>query len=144
MAKGKLLTPSNLKTISFKISGVEEYLERIKKAGNNIERIIMDALEASAKPIYQDLDIWVADHDLTGATRKGLNLKNVKKSGNYYFVEVGIDTTNAPLAWHAVFVEYGTPRQKADPGIRRAFEDNKTRVRTIQKKILVKGGIPTG
>jgi len=137
-------SPSNLKTIKFNLKGTTELLKKIEKAGNNIERVVAHALEESAKPIYQDLDIWTAEHALTGATRKGMNLSNVVKSGNRFYVEVGIDTNKGPLAWHAVFVEYGSPTQKADPGIRKAFEGNKARVRTIQKRILVEGGIPTG
>jgi HK97 gp10 family phage protein len=137
-------SPSNLKTIRFDLKGVDEMLKKIEQAGRNIEKVVMEALEESAKPIYQDLDTWTAEHELTGATRKGMNLSNVIKEGNKYYVEIGIDTSNSLLAWHAVFVEYGTPTQRADPGIRRAFEENKARVRTIQKRILVKGGIPTG
>jgi HK97 gp10 family phage protein len=140
----RIKSPSNLKTIRFDLKGVDELLKKIEQAGNNVERVVMHALEESAKPIYQDLDIWTAEHALTGATRKGMNLSDVVQEGNQFYVDVGIDTSKGPLAWHAVFVEYGSPTQKADPGIRRAFEDNKARVKKIQKKILEEGGIPTG
>lgn len=141
---GRLLTPSNLRTVRFELSGLDEYLEKIRAAGRNVEEVAAEAVRASVQPIYQDLKDWVDDHKLTGATAKGLTVSDIKREGGRIYVELGIDTTDAPLAWHAVFVEYGTPKVPADPGIRLAFQDNKARVRTIQKKILVRGGIPTG
>lgn len=141
---GRLLTPSNLQTIRFEVTGFDEYLKKIQAAGRNVEEVAAQAVKASVQPIYQDLKDWIDDHKLTGATAKGLSVSDIKREGGRIFVELGIDTTDAPLAWHAVFVEYGTPKVPADPGIRLAFNDNKARVRTIQKKILVRGGIPIG
>jgi len=141
---GKLLTPSNLKTFRFELSGLDEYLKKVQAAGRNVEEVAAQAVKASVQPIYEDLKDWIDEHRLTGATAKGLSVSELKREGGRIYVEIGIDTTDAPLAWHAVFVEYGTPKVPADPGIRMAFQGNRSRVRTIQKKILVKGGIPSG
>jgi len=140
----KRYTPSNLKSVSFELTGLDDMVKRIQEAGNNIEKVVSEAVEAGAVPVYNDLKAWVEKHKLTGATAKGLTLSEVKKDGGRIWVEIGISTEDAPLAWHAVFVEYGTPKMKADPGIRPAFSGNRAKVRTIQKKILVKGGIPIG
>lgn len=139
----KRYTPSNLKSVSFQLTGLDDMVKRIRDAGNNIEAVVAEAVEAGAAPVYQDIKAWVEKHKLTGATEKGLTLSEVKRDGGRIWVEVGISTEDAPLAWHAVFVEYGTPTMKADPGIRPAFSGNRAKVRTIQKKILVKGGVPT-
>jgi HK97 gp10 family phage protein len=72
----------------------------------------------------------------TGATLKGLNLSDVQQDVNRFYVDVGIDSSQEYNAWHAVFVEYGTPTFAADPGIRPAFESNKARVRKIQRDVL--------
>lgn len=141
MAK-KLLTPSNLKTVRFELKGLDEYLQKIVRAGKNIDNVVAEAIEESAKPIKADIEQWAEKHKLTGDTLEGVRLSDVQYEGNKIFVDVGIDTTIAKNAWHAVFVEYGTPTQDADPGIRTAFYSNKGKVVKIQKEILAKGGVP--
>ena len=137
----KLLTSSNLKFGRFELKGLDEYLKRVEEVGGNIEKAVSLAVDESTKPIYEDIHKWAEKHKLTGATLKGVTKTDVQKDGNKIFVEVGIDTTYSKSAWHAVFVEYGTPKMAADPGIRPAF--NKSRIRRIQKQVLSKEGIPT-
>lgn len=138
----QLLTPSNLKTVRFELKGLDEYLAKIQAAGGNIEETVRDALAESAKPIYEDIEKWAEAHKLTGTTLKGVSMSDVQQDGDKFFVEVGIDSGKEENAWHAVFVEYGTPTNAADPGIRRAFEENKARVKGIQRDIFKKGGVP--
>ncbi len=138
------MTPSNLKAVRFEISGLEEYLKKIQAAGASIDEVVTEAVEQSGHPIYEDILDWAAKHELTGATKKGVAISGVQKDGNRYYVEVGIDTSKSKYAWHAVFVEYGTPTQAADPGIRRAFQSNRRKVISIQKRILKERGIPVG
>lgn len=137
-----LLTPSNLKTVRFELKGLDEYLAKIAAAGNNIETVIREALPESSKPIYDDMVIWAKNHKLTGDTLEGVTFSEVQQDGNRFYVEVGIDAEQNPNAWHAVFVEYGSPTNEADPGIRRAFEDNKARVKRIQREIFKQRGTP--
>ena len=137
-----LLTPSNLKTIRFDLKGLNEYLAKIEAAGNSIEEAVREAIPASAQPIYDDIQRWAEEHQLTGTTLKGLNKTKVEQDLFQFFLEVGIDSEIEYNAFHAVFVEYGTPTNAADPGIRRAFEQNKTKVKRIQREILQKRGVP--
>ena len=141
MAK-KLLTPSNLKTVKFELKGLDEYLENIQKAGNNIEESVKKAIEESAKPIHDDIKQWAEKHKMTGAVLEGVDITDIKQDGNKYYVEVGINTDKSENSWHAVFTEYGTPTQTADPGIRTAFSKNKSKILKIQKEILAQGGVP--
>jgi HK97 gp10 family phage protein len=69
-------------------------------------------------------------------------LSDVQRDGNKFYVEVGIDENKSKNSWHGVFVEYGTPTQPADPGIRTSFISNKNKVKNIQKKVLAQGGVP--
>lgn len=138
----KLLTPSNLKSVRFELKGLDEYLKKIQNSGSNIEEAVTKAIEESAKPIHEDIKAWAEKHELTGATLKGVTLSEVQQDGNKFFIDVGIDTNKSPQSYHAVFVEYGTPTQPADPGIRNAFSQNKNKVKNIQKDILTKEGIP--
>lgn len=138
-----LLTPSNLRTVRFELKGIEEYLEQIKKAGGNIDETVSKAIEESAKPVYEDIRTWAERHKMTGETLEGIDISEVQQDGDKFFIEVGVNTEKSKNAWHAVFVEYGTPTQNADPGIRPAFDNNKSKVKKIQRQILKQGGVPT-
>jgi HK97 gp10 family phage protein len=140
----KLLTPSNLKAVRFELSGLDEYLKRVQAAGNNVDDAVKKAVKAGSKPVYEDIKAWAEKHKFTGTTLKGVSVSDAQQSGNFIFVEVGIDSNVEYNAWHAVFVEYGTPAQPADPGIRTAFAQNKSKVKKIEKNILMKEGIPIG
>lgn len=138
-------TPSNLtknRTISLKLSGIEEYLKKIQEVGGNVEESVSEVIAKSAKPVYEDIKAWAEKHKFTGATLKGVDLSEVKQEGNYFYVDVGINTDKSENAWHAVFVEYGSPHNAADPGIRNAFTNNKSKVKKIQRDILKKAGMP--
>lgn len=131
--------------IKFELTGFEAYLERLKKAGADIDVVVSKAIAESVKPIEKDILSWAEKHKLTGATLKGVEVSKIKRSGGFIYAEVGIDVSGNsaenPNAWHAVFVEYGTPTNPADPGVRTAFISNKSKVKRIQKKILEEGGI---
>ena len=133
--------PSSTK-VSFRVTGLEEYLEKIHKTGGNMDKLVVDAIEASAQPIANDIRKWAKKHKRTGAALEGVDISPIKRDGDQIFVEVGINAKKNKNAWHIVFVEYGTPRKAADPGIRPAFQKNKTKVKNIQKEILQKGGVP--
>jgi len=137
-----LLTPSNLKSVRFDLKGLDEYLKKVEASGRNVEEAVKKAITESGKPIYEDIKAWAEKHKLTGATLEGVKMSPVKQDGNYIYIEIGIDTTESKNAWHAVFVEYGTPTQPADPGIRTAFSGNKNKVKKIQKEVLTKEGMP--
>lgn len=138
----KRLTPSNLKLARLELTGMEDYIKKIQDAGKNVDEVIKVAIEESSKPIFNDIKNWAEKHELTGETLKGVDMSEVKQDGNYIFADIGINTEKSDKAWHAVFVEFGTPTQAADPGIRNAFENNKSKVKQIQKKILQEGGLP--
>lgn len=126
----------------FKITGVEEYLAQLKKVGANIDKAVAEAVHESAKPIEEDIRVWAEKHKRTGAVLEGVDLSRSQADGDLIYVTVGIDGDKTPTSWHAAFVEYGTPRMAADPGVQTAFKVNKAKVKRIQKEILKKGGIP--
>lgn len=133
--------------VRFQITGLEQYLENLKKAGANIDEVVAEAIQESAKPIEADIKKWAEKHKRTGAVLRGVWTTPLKRDGDKFFVEVGIsgnemDDELKSEAWHAVFLEYGTPKMKADPGIGPAFRNNKTKIKTIQKRILERGGVP--
>jgi len=131
----------------FQITGLEDYIAQLKKVGANIDEVVAEAIRESAKPIEDDIRKWAEEHKRTGAVLRGVWTTPIESDGRKFYVEVGIsgnemDDQLKSEAWHAVFLEYGTPRMKADPGIAPAFRKNKAKVKRIQKEILQKGGVP--
>ncbi|WP_379135986.1 HK97-gp10 family putative phage morphogenesis protein [Paenibacillus sp. sgz500958] len=140
MARSRRVT--NSRTITLDVSGVEDYLARVAAAGRSVDDAVKKALTESAAPIQADISKWAEKHKLTGTTLAGVDVADPQQFGNKIVVQVGIDDTKSPGAWHSTFVEYGTPTQPADPGIRMAFEKNKSKVKKIQREVLKREGLP--
>jgi len=140
MGKGKSYT--SRRTVRLEVAGLEEALARIAAAGRNVDEAVKTAIHESAQPIYDDIAAWAEKHRRTGVMLAGADLTEPQQSGNEISVTVGINDEKSPGAWHAVFVEYGTPTQPADPGIRNAFDNNKSKVKRIQREVLKREGMP--
>lgn len=137
---GKKYTKS--KSIKLEVSGLEEHLKRITDAGKNVDNAVKLAIHESAKPIQDDIKEWAERHKLSGTTLEGVDLTEPEQAGNDIFVNVGINDDKSPGAWHGTFIEHGTPTNPADPGIRTAFESNKSKVKKIQRDVLIREGMP--
>jgi HK97 gp10 family phage protein len=127
--------------MSITVRGLDEMLERVKKTGANMDGLVSEALEQGAELVSRDIKAWAEKHKRSGRVLGGVFKSGVLRSGDFLHVKVGISDEQSKGAWHATFVEYGTPRAKADPGIRPAFKRNKTRIRELQKKALERGGV---
>lgn len=140
MARSRRAT--NSRSIRLDVSGVEDYLARVAAAGRSVDEAVKMALHESAAPILSDIEKWAEKHKLTGTVVAGVSLADPKQYGNEIVVQVGIDDEKSPGAWHATFVECGTPTNTADPGIRLSFEKNKSKVKKIQRDVLKREGMP--
>lgn len=140
MAKGKRYT--NRRSVRLEVNGLEEQLKRIADAGGNVDKAVATAIRESAQPVYDDIEAWAERHRRTGVMLKGVDVSDPIISGNEISVTVGINDEKSPGAWHAVFTEYGTPTQPADPGVRNAFDNNKGKVKKIQREVLKREGMP--
>lgn len=129
--------PTNL-PCKIELKGLDKYFDKLKRLGADIDKIAVKAVTESAEPVYEDVKAYTEKHQWTGAAYKSVKKpKEAKDDAGYVYAEVGVKSTpEHPDAWHIVFVEYGTPRAPADPGIREAFNRNKAKVKRIQKKIL--------
>lgn len=125
----------------FQLSGVEEYLKRIQNVGNNIDDAVKEAIEESVKPIVKDMEAKAAPHIRTGVVFNAISSDMPIQSGNYIYAVVGV-ISEEPGAWTAVFQEYGSPTFKKDPFIRPAFDNNASKVKSIQRKVLKRWGVP--
>lgn len=123
------------------VTGLNEYLAKIQAAGNNIDEAVKTAIHESAKPVHRDIKAWAEKHKITGDTIEGIEKGVIEKNGNYISEKVGISGDGN--SWQAVFVEYGSPtNDPADPGIRNAIDNNKAKVKRIQRDVLKKAGVP--
>lgn len=140
MARGKKYT--SRRSVSLNVNGLEDYLKRVQEVGGNVDEAVSKAIHESAEPILSDITEWAERHRRTGVMAEGVDLSKPEQSGNVISVTVGINDDKSPGAWHAVFTEYGTPTQPADPGIRNAFDNNRSRVKKIQRDVLKREGMP--
>lgn len=128
---------------TFKLTGVEEYLKKVQSAGNNIENAVKEAIKESAKPVLDDMKNGAERHRRSGEVVEAIEQSEVKQEGNFIYTEIGVNEDKAKEgAWVAVFQEYGSPTFPKDPFIRPAFDNNKSKVKSIQRKVLKKWGVP--
>jgi len=129
----------------FKVGGIEEYLKKIEVLGKNINDVVKEAIEESVKPIEVDLIQGAERHEDSGDVVKAIEVQPVTQVGGYISSQVGINLVKHPEAIHAVFQEYGDSHSDKfpDPFIRPAFDNNVKLVKSIQRKVLKKAGVPT-
>ena len=124
-------------TMKLDLNGFKELLERIQKVGGNIDAAAEKALVESAKPFMEDLKTEIKKHHLTGLTEASLNdPTQIERDGNRLTLKVGFDLGKGGLP--ALFLEYGTPRMKAEPFIQSSIQRNQSKSRKIQKELLTK------
>ncbi|APM39399.1 HK97-gp10 family putative phage morphogenesis protein [Clostridium kluyveri] len=129
----------------FQVSGIDEYLKAIEALGKNVDDAVIEAVNESVDPILEDMQEGAARHMDKRTVYDAIEATPATKSGNTISSFVGIDMKKNPNARHAVFQEYGDGHSAGfpDPFIRPAFDNNKKRVKQIQKLVLKKWGVPT-
>ena len=136
--------------IDFKIDGLDAMLEKIEKAGNNIDDAVAAAVIEAAPILLESMKAGAGRHKKgagkygTDAVYDALESGHVVKQGNYTAIQVGIDIKKHPEAVHAVFQEYGDGHSPEfpDPFIRPAIDENRAKVKATMKAVLKKWGVP--
>lgn len=139
MAYGK-----NALNASFELKGLEKYLEMAQSLGKAIDDVATEAINASLAIIEKDMIAGAERHKDKGGVLKAIKVKKAKQSGGYIYGEVGIFVDENPEALHAVFQEFGDGHSPGfpDPFIRPSFDENKSEVKKIQRKILSGQDVP--
>lgn len=129
----------------FKVTGIEEALKRAQDLGKNIDSIVKEAIDESVKPIISDMIAGAERHRDSGDVVEAIEAQPATQEGGYIYSQVGIDLNKHPEAMHAVYQEYGDAHSPGfpDPFIRPAFDNNVKLVKSIQRKVLKKAGVPT-
>jgi len=123
-------------SMKLSMKGFEDMLERIQKSGGNINQAAEKALIEGAKPFRDDLKKGIQKHYRTGLTESTLRDLKVEWDGNIASLKTGFDISKGGLP--ALFIEYGTPTQKANPFIRPSIKRNESKAKRIQKEELMK------
>ena len=136
--------------VQISLNGLDQYLQKIQDAGNDINGTCKDAVNAALPIVKKAMKDGAARHTKgvgkygTGAVENAIETTPAKADGNYVYGEVGIDTAKHSEAAHAVFQELGDGHSPEfpDPFVRPAFDEHKAEVRSAERAVLKKGGIP--
>ena len=74
----------------------------------------------------------------TGATEQTLFSRQPEQDGNFIYIQFGADTSKDPAA---LYKEYGTARQAAEPFLRPTLAKFKREIRAMLKKTAVRMGL---
>jgi len=135
---------SSALSASVTVSGLDEYLARIKAAGNNIEEACKAAVDAAAQIVEKSMIEGAERHKDKGEVVAAIETTPAQVSGYGVYATVGIDAEKHPEAKHGVYQEYGDGHSPGfpDPFVRPAFDNNKSKVRSVEKAELKKWGVP--
>lgn len=122
--------------VSLDFYGFEELLQKIIDAGGNLEDSLAKSLEASAKPISNDLTSFMRMHKRTGKTLKSFeDVHSIDRTRGFIFYKLGFNKDNDGLP--ALFLDIGTPTQDATFFVYYAFKNNADRVKREQENALL-------
>jgi HK97 gp10 family phage protein len=116
--------------------GFSEYLERLVQAGEDIDRIADQALEAGGDILLQGMDQRVPRD--TGNLAAHLERSEPERDGNFHSVTVGLSKdTDEATARYGGAQEFGWgPDHPAQPYIRPAIDEDMKTARAGMKEIF--------
>lgn len=116
--------------------GSSELLKKLEKAGANVEKLVVDALQKSVEKPKQEMYDYMKAH-----TRKGDYVHTIdsftteiKQEGDKVYLKLGFDIKNGGLP--AVFLNYGTPKIPPSFFIDNAIENNVDEIKRVQLEAL--------
>jgi len=118
--------------------GFSEYLERLHEAGEDIDRIADQALEAGGDILLQGMDQRVPRGE-TGNLAAALDRSEPEQDGNFHFVTIGLGPeTSADVLRYGGAQEFGWgPDHPAQPYIRPAIDEDMRSARAAMKAIFL-------
>jgi HK97 gp10 family phage protein len=120
-------------------SGFSEYLEKIVKAGQDIDAIADEALAAGGSVLVEGMHRRVPKD--TGNLDAHLAVSAPQQDGNFHFIEVGLlHGTDANTARYGAAQEFGTSHTPAQPYIRPTMDEDMRKARGDMKEVFVAKG----
>jgi HK97 gp10 family phage protein len=126
------------------VSGLDEWIEKIQKAGNSIPEACKAAVNAAAPIVEADMKAGAKRHRKTGDVVNAIESTPAEVDGYGVWASVGIDMEKHPEAIHGVYQEYGDGHSPGfpDPFVRPALDNNRAKIKSVEKAELKKWGIP--
>lgn len=140
--------------ITLKLTGFEEMLTAIEKAGGSIDKAANQCMQKSAKLMDEELKAQMLSANVKSDLINRMPSPEVEKEGNRYTARVGFvkgeyNPTKPSDAYKAIFLNYGTPRRtkhgqvKARHFIENAKEKAKSKIENSQQQTFkeILGGL---
>lgn len=140
--------------ITLKLTGFEEMLTAIEKAGGSIDKAANQCMQKSAKLMDDELKAQMRSANVKSDLINRMPSPEVEKEGNRYTARVGFvkgeyNPTKPSDAYKAIFLNYGTPRRtkhgqvKARHFIENAKEKAKSKIENSQQQTFkeILGGL---
>lgn len=115
--------------------GSSELLKKLERAGANVEKCIVDALQKSVEKPKEEMLDYIRQHKLTGQTEDSFTTE-IKHEKNKVYLKVGFDIKKGGIA--AIFLNYGTPKIAPSWFIDNAVENNLDEIKRAQIDALNK------
>lgn len=118
--------------------GFEQYLEKLAAAGRDVDASIGRALQAGAQVAEDGMEQRVAKD--THNLEEHIEISEVKREGNFSYVEIGVLHADAETARYGNAQEYGTSSMAAQPYIRPTMAEDAGKIKRAMKDSLIKDG----
>ena len=114
--------------------GVSELLKKIESAGGKVDVAVQNAVDRSLEIVGADMQTFMSKHKDTGETMASFEQIKASIKNNKVEAMVGYDAKNGGLP--AIFLDVGTPKQKAYFFRYYAVENNSKQISQIQQETL--------
>jgi HK97 gp10 family phage protein len=119
----------------FEIKGVDEYLEKLRKAGQDIDAVADRALAAGGEILAEGMRRRVPKD--THNLEKHIGVTAPAADGNVHYVEVGVLEADADTARYGNVQEFGAATTPAQPYIRPTIKEDWSKARKAMKQVIV-------
>lgn len=127
----------------FDVKGLDAWLEDLARAGQDVDQVVVDILTDAAPIAMSELEtnLRKTSETWTGETASSIASSNVQRDGNYHFIELTAGGKDAP---GAIYKEYGSTRQAAEPFFRPAFRTlRQYKLKQMLKDVVLRFGMET-
>ena len=117
-----------------KLGGIDEYMQLIQEAGNDILDAAESAVLAGAEVILDGMQRRVAKD--THNLEDHLEMEEPEIDGDFVSVRVGLLHADAETARYGNVQEFGSSSMGAQPYVRPAFDEDANKARREMRKAL--------
>lgn len=114
--------------------GVSDLLKKIEKAGGNVDQAVKKCVENSLEQVGMKMQLFMMEHKRTGHTYESFELKPVEIKDGKVSSIIGYNIKKGGLP--AIFLDVGTPSQKAHFYRYYAIENSREQLKIIQTETL--------